>query len=138
MIKKVLKRNFCLEGILKNLVYRESVRFVNQRNMMNGYPAQEFMQDVEEGDRVKINGENSVFLENDTKIEISRKMKISHFFNSWPESYLVCLRVFEVSEVDLNPDEANELKEDLNKNFKDLTFKNYIEKIEKNLPSSTT
>ena len=97
----------------REVLFREIVRYVNEKNMSEGYPAQEFDPGLKsfEGARVKTRGEKTSFLENDTVISLEAGTPIYTLFDSWPECYLVCLRYYEAIEKQRVKEEEKDLGE---------------------------
>ena len=64
-------------------------------------------------------------MENETRIEISENLKISNFFYSWPECYLVALRVSETEGKIIDETKADMIKFELKQNFEKMNFEEF-------------
>lgn len=128
--RKILKRTFSGNS---DVLMREIFRYVNERNGIQSNPIQE-PEEFLDG-FLKVSGEDSLFIDNETRIILNESTKLHQVYGCWEEIYLTSLRFFEEIKTEkiLEPEQADQLKSHLSKNFQELTLISLLNQLEKNL-----
>ena len=87
----------------KHEFYRQIFILKNELNMTAGYPSQEPTLNLKdckegsylEGQKLRISGENSIYVQNQTTKLLTMELELSEVFESWVEVYLMSLRYLE-------------------------------------------